>query len=580
MTKKFTLVLIFSNLICGCFNSEARSVIEGGRSFGKEPASSMKVADIPVTREKAAAPLRESSTTEVITEAEGKEVLYQKYCVGTFGFYEEAFAYEGEYATSVVWGDNDEAYFYNILGRANYPSYVKGKVLENEVTLSVPQTVYYNADYGYGINLVVLKAHDYKDEYGRDAVEYLPDYSISTVKYTVSDNGVLNLVCPGEPFNGETLPDYAIGYVYSDNDEWFGYCDFLQELTPFDGEIVKVPEGLETKEYAFIYAGYGITVEVAFDDEYLYIRGFNPNFLDGTFKARLDGDFAYVKQNQIMGIYENCFMYTKCVYDNPDFDYEDDYSPEFIFAPEDVDFVFEISEDRNVISSVSKEMYLCLNGSATRLYYLAAYRDFSLRYQESYAGVPSNPSEPYWFDDFISSGTGSFFFNVPDQSVEQTLLDNDYLFYRIYVDGEIKVFQQEENPSGRPNRYFYPGIFEPTTLIPYNFTNWQDIYVYADTPRRMVDIYESGVTTVGVQVVYDYQDMVTTSDILTYNVKDGTTTLTPGSEAGVSEVGSSVSRGAVYNLQGVKILDNPSSEEINSLPAGIYIIDGKKVRVR
>lgn len=36
----------------------------------------------------------------------------------------------------------------------------------------------------------------------------------------------------------------------------------------------------------------------------------------------------------------------------------------------------------------------------------------------------------------------------------------------------------------------------------------------------------------------------------------------------------------VYNLQGLKVASNASAEEINNLPAGIYIINGKKVAIR
>lgn len=553
-------------------------------SFNREqlPASRMDLSEVSRSLRDGGqrSSLSTRAVTPVITNPEGEEVLYNKTSVGTFGFYEEAFFYEGEFATTVKWGSDNDVYFYNILSRADYPSYVKGTREGDVITVELPQTIYYNDDYRYGINLVVVKAHDYVDESGREALEYLPDPSITSVTYNLDEDGTLTLVCPGDPYNGESLPDYAIGYVYTDTNEWLGFSDFLQTLVPFDGNIVTVPEGAELIEYTFIYADLGRTVQVAVDGDKLYVKGINPNFPEGVFVAEIEGDKAYVSQNQIMGIYENCFMYTKCVYDNPDYDYYDDYSLEYLFYPEDEKFEFELSEDFKVIQSTSDEMYLCLNGSATRLYYLAAYRNFRFFYQDSYAGVPENPYEPYWYDEFFMGGTGMFFFYVPDQSVEATLLDTSCLYYRIYVDGEIMVFVTEENTTGSRPRYFYPGFDEPTTLVPYDFTNWQDVYLYADTARRMVEFYDPEIVEVGVQLVYDYEGTETVSDILIYETISGTYTYLHPDDSGIESLQASPARVGVYNLQGVKLLDNDSSEALSTLSEGLYIVNGKKVYLK
>lgn len=577
--RKTNIFLALFTLASSC--ALPMTAISISRNVVKEAAMTGKVSDVLKERfSKKEKPLsRITPATDVITEVKGQETLYYKYCVGTYGFYDDAFFYDGDFATTVTRADNGDVYFYNILCLADYPTYVKGEMNDDVITISLPQTVYFDESTGECVNLVIVKAHDFIDESGREALEYLPDYSIESVTYNVNDAGELELVCPGDPYNGDKLPDYAIGYVYQDNDEWLGFCDFVQKLTPFDGSITTIPEGVETEEYTFLYADYGKTVLVAFDDDMLYVKGMNPNIPEGTFCAKIIDNKAYVDQNIIMGIYDNCFMYTKCVYDNPDYDWEIDNGPEFIFAPEDVKYVFDISPDRNIISSADKDMYLCLNGSIDRLYYLAAYRDFEFFRQASFAGVPANPYEPYWYSEFSSRGSASFFFWVPSRSTEDNLLDVNSLYYRIYVDGEIKVFQQEENPSGRPV-YYYPGLEEPTTLIPYEFTNWQDIYVYADTSRRMVDVYTRGLSTIGVQSVYIYDGVTTVSDILSYNISTGQSEYITEEEAGVSSITHAPIVKGVYNLQGIKLLDEISSAALETLPKGIYVIDGRKVTIR
>lgn len=572
------LMLLATGLTAGAMN-----IVRGdGHEYMSRnlPELSERISVVSQRSESAvdAARIRANAAGRPIENAEGREVLYDKESVGTYGFYEEAFFYEGNFASKVIWDEaSGKVYFYNILSLANYPSYIEGTLSGNEIEVSLPQSVFYNEEYRYGINLVAMKIHDYKDAWGRDAVEYLPDSSISSFKYLVEDDGTLRLQIPGEQYNGDDMPDYVIGLVYSDNNEWLGYSDFMQVMVPFEGKITAVPDNVEMREYTFIYDNYGIMVEVGYDKDTLYIRGLNPNFPDGTISAAIVGNKAYIKQNEVMGIYDNCFMFTKCVYENPDYDIFDDYSPEYIFAPEDAQYVLIISDDGDTITSEDDSMYLCLNGAKDRLYYLGAYRNFKLHYQSSFAGTPLPPYEPYWYQEFATGGVGSFYFYIPDQGKEDILLKTSCLYYRIYVDRELMTFQQEVNETGRPFRYYYYGFEEPTTLIPYDFMNWQDVYVYADTPRRRVDIYDPKVESLGVQTVYIYEGVTTVSDILIYDLTSGRITLEPADSAGVDTIVEESKASGVYNLQGVKVLDECDRDKISSLPSGFYIINGRKV---
>jgi hypothetical protein len=55
----------------------------------------------------------------------------------------------------------------------------------------------------------------------------------------------------------------------------------------------------------------------------------------------------------------------------------------------------------------------------------------------------------------------------------------------------------------------------------------------------------------------------------------GNTTVKIGSETGVENLLKDATiNGAIYNLQGIKVLDNAS--DLNQLPAGMYISNGKK----
>lgn len=519
------------------------------------------------------------AANDIITSPTGTEKLYTKKSCGTYRFIDDAFFYEDTFNTKLVWGDNNSVYFYNILSLTETDTFVKGTMNDNKIIIDLPQTAYYDEEAGAYVELAIVQYNEYFDELNRVAGEYIYCPDITQITFNVADNGELTMVIPGEQFDGVNLPDYGLGCVYSDTKEWTGYVDFEQVLTPTEGAINVIPTGTVMKQYSFIYDGHGINVEVGFNNDNMYIRGLNPNFPSGVIVASVEGNTATIKQNQIMGIYNDVLMYLKLVKANPDYNYEsDDANLEYFFAPDNAVYTLQISDDRSTIHSVNNEYDLCLNGSPTRLYYLAVYVEINLNLQSSYAGIPKNPSDPYWYDEFNIGGTGTFFFYVYDVSTDGSMLDPDCLYYRIYVDDKIMTFVQEENPGGR-YRYYYPQIFEPTTKIPYLFTNWQDIFMYTDTPRRMVELYNPDLTSVGVQAVYEYEGETTVSDILRYDISQGTYTFIKD-ETGVGKVTIPPTTKSIYNLMGIKIDESASPTKINSLPKGIYIINGEKVYVR
>lgn len=524
----------------------------------------------------------------VITEApDGIAKLYNKNCIGTYTTLGTTEYYkDNNVATSIVWTEGEEAYLYNILNLAEYNTYVKGLVNGNVITVQLPQTVYYDSSEGTDVLLMGVKAEDYIDDWGREGVRYIADPSIRYVTYTIAEDGTLNLVCPGEPFDGEYLPDYGIGYVYSNSLKWTGYCDFVQELTPMDGNIVEMPEGVETAEYSLIYDDYGNKATVAIEGDKMFIKGLNPNVPDGVFYARIEDGYAYVPQNQIIGIFSNCFIYTKCVYPNPDYDYEDEYSPEVIFAPEDAEYCFKVENDGKILRSAENNgMLFALNGSLDRVYTLCIYEDFTLQFQDSYAGIPENPRDLYWYDEFADRGFSSFFFSISNIS-DGNLLENDDMYYIIYVNGKAEIFQESENTTGHLSMK-YRGLNKPTIRIPYMFTNWGDINVFTDTSRRLVCLYRNDVETIGVQAIYEYEGSTTFSDIVTLNLLTNRVSTAPGnnppenpsdSEGSINKLDSDHNGlYKVYNLQGIKLMEAKDKSALNSLPAGLYIVNGKKV---
>lgn len=193
------------------------------------------------------------------------------------------------------------------------------------------------------------------------------------------------------------------GLIGSSSIMFAGEMNVVSENENFlDEEIITWPETLMPQVYTFItetqYGDrYAFEVNVGIDDnDFMYIQGLYPDFPEGVFKAKIDGNIAEVSQNQFLGNYGSREVYTKCLVDNPDYDWDDWQSPLYILAPEDVTYKLSIDSERNVIASEDEGIYFCFNTSLDSFKSLKVWTDIELHKHVTYAGTPSNPYEPYF----------------------------------------------------------------------------------------------------------------------------------------------------------------------------------------
>ena len=94
----------------------------------------------------------------------------------------------------------------------------------------------------------------------------------------------------------------------------------------------------------------------------------------------------------------------------------------------------------------------------------------------------------------------------------------------------------------------------------------------------------------GTQVDITAEDISVTVNGTAVTPVDGTFTFTVSDDTEVSiakptaisdiHAGETTAVRDVYNMQGVKVADNADNAAISNLPAGIYIINGKKIVIR
>ena len=593
MAKRFTITSLTCLLLAGVafagphqlkrerFDArKGEKKIEGVTTFKSQK---LKVGE---TSKNLNLPAKAPYHTDVIYDVTGDVKQYSKYSIGTeYSYLYGVYLYDGNYPAEIVW-DGNTVYFKNPLTPYYSDSYIKGTLEDNTITVELPQTVEYYDEESFGLNLSMLKLDSYEND-GEEIFTYRRDESITKITYTLSEDGSLTLNMPGI-FDNENLPEYALGYVYTDIDPdydgaWIGFSDFQQAYTPFDKTPATMPEGddVETKTYSFIYGDYGFPVTIAFQNDKVFIQGLCQALPDAVIYGDIqtenpeigprpgDGVLIFIPQDQYLGIYmDQFFVYTKCVYPNPDIPDEDRdyYTNGYVLAPSEMGYYLLINPADNTMASVFNKMYLCFNVDSNRVNVIESYLDVKFIEQQEYSGTPANPVD-LLFDDYYAENYGyySFYFTLPCLSTEGRLLDTNNLYYRVYVDGEILEFIENSEGygvNGQPLVFpMYDGITEPTDMLPIWFNNGWDIFKWTNTEIE-VGIYIEGVTTLGVQSIYTYDNETTCSDIITIEAESGDLVASPAESKVDGLVNSNVISTQYYDLNGRRVM-NPDK--------GIYI---------
>lgn len=530
------------------YNREIQTVTFGGKTY--------RLGGIRGT----APQTRAASEDDVITKAEGVTKYYNKDTAGTFVFNGEMYQYMETFPGIAVWGEDNTVYIQDILSTMATGTYVKGTVNGNKITCQLGQVLEFYPEEGYGIMLVALETDVQEDEV---FFNYTTD--ITQFDYIVSDNGNLTLSLPGRQFDGEIPPQYVIGICYTDEPDLFmGFSDYTQDWELTDNVIMEIPAGAEVEQYVYVDEyEFATLVDVATVGNSLYIRGLLNVPTPVTLMATIDGNKAYVAQNQCLGIYyDQYFLYTRVLYDNPDFDPNDDESLPFIWAPASATFTLNIDKENKIIEATEDGVYLSFQPDEEDYQNIAMILGkFRLTYQGTAAGTPANPTDL----DFVTDrayyyGYNEFSFVLSNHSTTGTLLDDETLFYKIFIDGEELIFQEEVGIDllGRET-VMYKGVPGQQLYMNSLFNNADDIFIWPPN-IYFIGIYVDGVSTIGVQSVYFYDNQLTFSDIVTLDVETGEVT----TESGVETVKQSpVIKTEFFDLGGRRV-QNPEK--------GIYVV--------
>ncbi len=409
--------------------------------------------------------------------------------------------------------DGSTVWFYNPISTAQSSlTWVKGEIRGNKLVIPEGSLAWYG-DYGTSYTAYVL-TNLRKVEGGEkyDAYECIPGdieftYSDSEFKLLPNESGIA-----------------AIGLMRFSTDEfiiennmnykWLGYGDIETAYAPFTEEPAAGPSAdAEVRKYAFTYTNavdgprQGHLVDVAFEDARFYVRGLSESILpDFWVHADIDGNNIVFPENQYVNMakidYDNCFMYLfSSKLTEIDGEYYFDYTGNTTFA---------YDPQTSTIESDDILTYNC----GVKTYKIGDYfMDMRLEPYVENPGNPANPSIGKEYEYISDYNMSSILVEIPCMDVDGNFIANEYLYFRIFVNGEPFTFE--------PNVYF--GLTEPMTEIPYNFTDGYDIAMQMPGIWT-IQLYGSEPQTIGVQSVYRKDGVEKLSDIVTFSTSGINTT--------------------------------------------------------
>ncbi|MBR5170575.1 MAG: hypothetical protein IKW85_08400 [Muribaculaceae bacterium] len=358
----------------------------------------------------------------------------------------------------------------------------------------------------YVVKLPQLYILDYGDPYYAYCMHYDEDEGMPVVEEEGEieftwENGVLT-----------QLGDKYIGLCDATAD-WFYMADQHIVYAPQTDESITLSgDDMYIQSYTLTYLSdptdltktKETVVSVAIDGEDIYMGNLNNNNPDSFIKGTLVDGKATFPTRQYLGVdaYYNGHIYV--LTGDAFVDTETYGTPVFNYNLNN-EIVFNVDEDaRNIVAEWPAAMVTNV-GPTT----LSIINDYVAPALVAFDEVAAVPATPVFTDDDLTvnnaSGWAVLHFTIPTVDVDGNKLNENKLFYNIYLDGEVFTFDPED----------YIGLSSAMTDIPYKFEDNINFDIYmSGNGRHTVYIYTTDFDKVGVQSIYTAGDEVNRSEVV------------------------------------------------------------------
>lgn len=388
--------------------------------------------------------------------------------------------------------DGDDVYMFRpIFQFSQCNAYVKGIKGEKTWSFAMPQKVYEDNSHNY---YAALMRFDKNTQW----YTVVPESQNPALLLTLNDEGQYEFDCKGyttveNTAQGTTqdFPNEIIGLV-DDAGYWYGYGDYYYRIYPFKGSLVSAPEGIETQRYTLLYGGAGKYVDVAFDGDDVWFKGFSNYNPESWVKGTMKDNKITIPSKQYMGICSYIGYYTYFYGLNVTYAAGPDGSQQQNVEHLDAATLVYDPETK----SMTAECDLCVCGGPKGLAYLD-YMPMPSMYikGETQSLVPAKPEITSWINMTGDMQSGQLLCTIPYISESNDILDANMMSFRLLIDGE----PFELDPAD------YMKLEAPLEWIPYFLNDGWDI-MYAGGINHFLYFYVEVPETIGVQSRYVDED--------------------------------------------------------------------------
>lgn len=432
-----------------------------------------------------------TTTTAPIIDAQPEGKLH-----ANFYFSGESFVnmmgYEAQLPFDGIWGkiveapDNKTIYINNPIGAYYSTAWIKGeRTTGDTIEVKLPQQFVHEEYDGMSNDAWLYKLVPVKVEQdGETYTTFKPDSTSQTVKYVWRNDSIVLV---------NTTQDSKLLGMCTEEGEWYGYGDYIQQYTVFDQQPVAPKDETKATQMSITYYDsgqmYGRVKKAVREGNDIYIAGLNENIPSGWAKGTISGNKATFSGHQYMGLdsVTASYAFFEPVSRSMVWDSEIGDSIENLTLADAITFAYDA--DKGTLSTdstfVANQGYKMFNQVFT--YDGATLEPWTEKAATPLAVDASTMSYMPFSEEY---GYGLLAFAPSEFDADGYILDANKLYYSIYLDDDVLTIDPDE----------YKLFPYETTEIPFTYSDMLDFVNYAG--MWQVYTFVTGIDRIGVQMIY------------------------------------------------------------------------------
>lgn len=400
--------------------------------------------------------------------------------------------YEAQLPFDGIWGkiveapDNKTIYINNPIGAYYSDAWIKGeRTTGDTIEVKLPQQFVHEEYDGMSTDAWLYKLVPVKVEQdGETYITFKPDSTSQTVKYVWRNDSIVLV---------NTTQDSKLLGMCTEEGEWYGYGDYIQQYTVFDQQPVAPKDETKATQMSITYYDsgqmYGRVKKAVREGNDIYIAGLNENIPSGWAKGTISGNKATFSGHQYMGLdsVTASYAFFEPVSHNMVWDSEIGDSIESLTLADAI--TFDYDADKGTLSTdstfVANQGYKMFNQVFT--YDGATIEPWTEKAATPLAVDASTMSYMPFSEEY---GYGLLAFAPSEFDADGYILDANKLYYSIYLDDDVLTIDPDD----------YTLFPYETTEIPFTYSDMLDFVNYAG--MWQVYTFVTGIDRIGVQMIY------------------------------------------------------------------------------